>query len=136
MVCIGVAPTIKYRVLFAQYCSSSSFPLKGDDPRSRRLDMRNKTNRRSAPFSYFIRTATESQQENPGRIQVVSLLVRIETLGPSVTLAENRIFPGIFTLICSPRGTTDPVIVPFLVPLTLTVLEKKPDAAILFCRLA
>jgi len=95
------------------------------------------TNCHSAPSSlYFIRTATKSLQENPGSIQAVLFLIRIQALGLSIPLVENRVYHGIFMPLIWPSRYYGSCISAMSVPLTLTVLERTLEAAMPCCKLA
>jgi len=85
---------------------------------------------------YLIRIATRSLQDNPGSIQVVLILLRIQDLDLSIPRAENRVCPGIFGPLIRPSRYYGFSISAMPIPLTLTVLERTLEAVILCCRLA
>jgi hypothetical protein len=73
--------------------------------------------------------------ENPGRIQVVMSLARIQALGLSVPPAEYRVYPGIFRPLKLSSRYHGSCIILMSIPFQLTVPAIILEAAMLCCRL-
>ena len=93
MTCIGLIPHNKIEVfLFTVPHETLKFLRRKRILGIVKQVYRTQTKRRSTPSSlYLIRTATWSLQENPGSIQTVSFLVRIQARGLSIPFTENRV---------------------------------------------
>jgi len=85
---------------------------------------------------HFLYILLELLQENPGSIQMVMFLARIQALGLCVYPAEYRVYPGIFRPLIWSLQYNGSSISTMSIPLMLTVLVRILEAALLCCRLA